>query len=114
VLRTGLKDVAKAAARFGVTLTTGEKLECDRVLLATGGNRSNAGLAIAAQLGHTIEPPVPSLFTFHVDDPRLNDLAGVSVESAVTTVSGTALKERGPLLVTHWGLSGPAVLKLSA
>jgi predicted Rossmann fold flavoprotein len=57
---------------------------------------------------------VPSLFTFHIDDPRLKELAGVSVENAATAVPGTSLKERGPLLVTHWGLSGPAVLKLSA
>jgi predicted Rossmann fold flavoprotein len=57
---------------------------------------------------------VPSLFTFHIKDPRLQDIPGVSVEDAATAVPGTALAERGPLLVTHWGLSGPAVLKLSA
>jgi predicted Rossmann fold flavoprotein len=99
---------------FNLLLTTGETIACDRLLLATGGNKSNAGLVIAAQFGHTIEPPVPSLFTFHIDDPRLKELSGVSVPEAATAVRGTALKERGPLLVTHWGLSGPAVLKLSA
>ena len=104
----------KINGAFSVELTTGEVVECDRLLLATGGNRSNAGLEIAARLGHAIEPPVPSLFTFHIKDPRLAGLAGVSVESAVTAVRGTALKESGPLLITHWGLSGPAVLKLSA
>lgn len=114
VLRTGLKAVARTSAGFQVTLTTGEVVSCDRLMLATGGNKSNTGFAIAAQLGHTIEPPVPSLFTLHIDDPRLKELSGVSVEEAVTAVRGTALKERGPLLITHWGLSGPAVLKLSA
>lgn len=114
VLRTGLKTVARKGDGFEIGLTTGEVVTCDRLMLATGGNKSNAGLTIAAQLGHTIEPPVPSLFTFHVDDPRLKELAGVSVENAATAVPGTSLKERGPLLVTHWGLSGPAVLKLSA
>jgi predicted Rossmann fold flavoprotein len=127
VLRTGIKQVDGAlrapsgeTARgahgppFQVTLTTGEVVECDRLMLATGGNRSNAGFTIAAQFGHTIEPPVPSLFTFHVDDPRLKELSGVSVAEAATAVRGTTLKERGPLLITHWGLSGPAVLKLSA
>ncbi|SDS03388.1 NAD(P)/FAD-dependent oxidoreductase [Opitutus sp. GAS368] len=114
VLRTGLKTAVKTARGFQVALTTGEVVDCDRLLLATGGNKSNAGLEIAARLGHTIEPPVPSLFTFHIDDPRLKELAGISVEEAVTAVRGTTLKERGPLLVTHWGLSGPAVLKLSA
>ena len=114
VLRTGLKAAVKTTRGFQVTLTNGETVDCDRLMLATGGNKSNAGLEIAARLGHTIEPPVPSLFTFHIDDPRLKELAGISVEEAVTAVRSTALKERGPLLVTHWGLSGPAVLKLSA
>lgn len=99
---------------FAITLTTGETVRCDRLLLATGGNQANAGFGIARQFGHAIEPPVPSLFTFHIDDPRLKDLAGVSVEAAATAVRGTKLQERGPLLVTHWGLSGPAILKLSA
>jgi predicted Rossmann fold flavoprotein len=114
VLRTGLRAVARTAAGFAVTLTTGETAGCDRLMLATGGNKSNAGFEIAGRLGHTIEPPVPSLFTFHVDDPRLKELSGVSVGEAVTAVRGTTLRERGPLLITHWGLSGPAVLKLSA
>ncbi len=114
VLRTGIRGMSREGDEFQVSLTNGETVTAGRVLLATGGNKSNAGLTIAAQFGHTIEPPVPSLFTFHVDDPRLKELAGVSVENAVTTVPGTALKERGPLLITHWGFSGPAVLKLSA
>lgn len=103
-----------AHARFRLSLTTGETAAADRLVLATGGNKSNAGFTIAAAFGHPIEPPVPSLFTFHVADPRLHGLAGVSVEDAATAVPGTKLRERGPLLITHWGLSGPAVLKLSA
>ncbi|RXK54790.1 NAD(P)/FAD-dependent oxidoreductase [Oleiharenicola lentus] len=100
---------------FTLRLTTGETVTADRVLLAAGGNRSNAGFTIAAQFGHTIEPTVPSLFTFNIKDPRLTDLAGVSVEEAATEVVGQkALRERGPVLVTHWGLSGPGILKLSA
>jgi predicted Rossmann fold flavoprotein len=99
---------------FKATLTTGETVACDRLLLATGGNKTNAGFEFARRLGHTVEPPVPSLFTFHIKDPRLQDLSGVSVENAATVVRGTNLKETGPLLVTHWGLSGPAVLKISA
>lgn len=99
---------------FRLTLTSGAIVTCDRLLLATGGNKTNAGFEFARQLGHGIEPPVPSLFTFHIKDPRLQELSGVSVEFATTAVPGTALKESGPLLITHWGLSGPAVLKLSA
>ena len=130
VLRTGIKIVecvapdalstatanALGATRstFKITLTTGDVVPCDRLLLATGGNKANTGFAIARQFGHTIEPPVPSLFTFHVADPRLRELSGVSVGEVVTAVRGTKLKEHGPMLITHWGLSGPAVLKLSA
>jgi predicted Rossmann fold flavoprotein len=120
VRRTMPADVRAAAEaasgqnQFAVELTTGATIACDRLLLATGGNRSNAGFEFARQLGHTIVPPVPSLFTFHVDDPRLKDLSGVAVGEAATAVRGTPLRERGPLLITHWGLSGPAVLKLSA
>jgi len=117
VIRThcGVKSVARAnGGGFALTTTTGETVTVDRLLLATGGNKASAGFTIAAQFGHAIEPPVPSLFTFHVDDPRLKELSGVSVDDAVTAVTGTTLKERGPLLVTHWGLSGPAILKLSA
>lgn len=99
---------------FRVTLTDGAEVECDRLLLATGGNRASAGFTIAQQLGHTIEPLVPSLFTFHIDDARLNGLSGLSVENTAVRVPGTKLAESGPLLVTHWGLSGPAILKLSA
>jgi predicted Rossmann fold flavoprotein len=69
---------------------------------------------IAEALGHTIEPLVPSLFTFHIDDPRLIGLSGVSLENATASVGGTKLRQSGPLLITHWGLSGPAILKLSA
>jgi hypothetical protein len=71
-------------------------------------------LAIAQSLGHTIESPVPSLFTFHIDDARLQGLEGVSVIDATSRLPGTRISARGPALVTHWGLSGPAILKLSA
>jgi hypothetical protein len=69
---------------------------------------------LAVSLGHTLEPPVPSLFTFHLETPWLRELAGISVESADASVPGTELRERGALLVTHTGLSGPAILRLSA
>lgn len=100
----------------GLTLTLSDEttVECDRLLLATGGNRGSAGLTIAAALGHAIEPPVPSLFTFHIDDRRLEQISGVAVENVTVRVAGSKLAESGPLLVTHWGLSGPAILKLSA
>ncbi|MBD2541932.1 NAD(P)/FAD-dependent oxidoreductase [Coleofasciculus sp. FACHB-SPT36] len=99
---------------FEIQLKSGEIFKCDRILLATGSNPQ--GYRWAKTLGHTIEPPVPSLFTFTISDTRLQDLAGVSVESARLRlgVGKTQLEQIGPLLITHWGLSGPAALKLSA
>ena len=90
-----------------------EKISGDKLLLATGGCRAAAAGQIAASLGHQIEPPVPSLFTFQIEMPWLRSLAGVSAD-AEASVPVAKLRERGPLLVTHWGLSGPAVLKISA
>ncbi|MSU22535.1 MAG: NAD(P)/FAD-dependent oxidoreductase [Opitutus sp.] len=119
VTSMGVRKVERVAREgappdFWLTLTDNSGVRCERLLLATGGNKSSAGLTIAEALGHRIMPPVPSLFTFHIDDPRLIGLSGVSVENAVVSVPGTKLRTDGPLLITHWGLSGPAVLKLSA
>ena len=91
-----------------------ETLACDQLLLAIGGCRTPALGQLAVSLGHTLEPPVPSLFTFHVNTPWLRELAGVSVETVEVSVPETKLRERGALLATHWGLSGPAALRLSA
>jgi predicted Rossmann fold flavoprotein len=114
VTSLGVRTVERAGGGFGLTLTNGENVRSERLLLATGGNRASAGFTIAEKLGHTIEPLVPSLFTFHIDDARLIGLSGVAVENAAVSVRGSKLKVSGPLLITHWGLSGPAVLKLSA
>jgi len=84
------------------------KTHCDKLLLATGGCRAAVAGQLAVSLGHTLEPPVPSLFTFQIETPWLRLLAGVSAEAEVS-VPVAKLRERGPLLVTHWGLSGPAI-----
>ena len=97
---------------FALELSTGAQMDCDRVVWAAGGCRSEGHPAVA--LGHSLVSPVPSLFTFHIDSPWLRDLPGVSVASVQLSVPGTDLKECGPLLVTHTGLSGPCVLRLSA
>ena len=83
-------------------------------LLATGGCRTAAAGDVAVSLGHTLEPPVPSLFTFQLETPWLRELAGISVESVDASVPDMELRERGALLVTHSGLSGPVILRLSA
>jgi hypothetical protein len=90
------------------------KIICDKLLLATGGCRTPALGQLAVSLGHTLEPPVPSLFAFHIATPWLRELAGISVELVEASVPGAGLGERGALLVTHWGLSGPVILRLSA
>jgi predicted Rossmann fold flavoprotein len=100
------------APRFEVELKSGESFKCDRILLATGSNPS--GFKWAKELGNTVEQPVPSLFTFNISDSRIKDLAGISVPNAKVKLPGAKLEQSGPLLITHWGLSGPAVLKLSA
>ncbi|MBE9052832.1 NAD(P)/FAD-dependent oxidoreductase [Nostocales cyanobacterium LEGE 11386] len=102
-------------AGFEIILKSGETKKCDRLLLATGSNP--VGYKIAKDFGHHIEPPVPSLFTFNIPDPKLRSLAGVSVNPVQLRLSVDGkpqLEQTGPLLITHWGMSGPAVLKLSA
>lgn len=112
---TPVTAVNRKNAGFEILLKSGETKECDRLLLATGS--SLAGYKIARELGHDIQPPVPSLFTFNIADPQLRELAGISVSSVNLRLSNsgkTSLQQTGPLLITHWGVSGPAVLKLSA
>ncbi len=99
---------------FKLALSNGETLACDRLLLATGGCRTDHGCALATSLGHAVEAPVPSLFTFHIEEPWLRHLAGVSVAVVEASVPGTKLREQGPLLATHSGVSGPVILRLSA
>ena len=100
---------------FEVVLKSGQVLQCDRLLLASGS--SHVGYQIAKSLGHDVESPVPSLFTFNVVDNQLRELAGISadlVRLRLVVEGKSQLEQTGPLLITHWGLSGPAVLKLSA
>lgn len=101
--------------QFRVMLRGGGVVVGDRLLLATGS--SPQGHHIAATLGHQIEPPVPSLFTLQLSDPRLQGLAGITVDPVhihLQPPDGQRLEQVGALLITHWGISGPAVLKLSA
>jgi predicted Rossmann fold flavoprotein len=113
LLNHGVEAVTRLTeGGFEVRLAAREPIRCERLLLATGGYGGSAALGCA--LGHTLEAPVPSLFTFHHRTPWLEDLAGVSVAAVEASVPGTGLMQHGPLLVTHGGLSGPAILVLSA
>lgn len=111
---TGIDKIKDATQPFQLDFKDSASEEFDRVLVATGS--SPAGYQIAASLGHKIIPPVPSLFTFKIRDERLQGLAGISFPEAELTleVGDNTLEQRGPLIITHWGLSGPTVLKLSA
>lgn len=114
-LNCAVESVQKnMAGRFELKISGGEKIFCDKLLLATGGCRAAAAGQLAVSLGHSLVPPVPSLFTFQIETPWLRPLAGISVADAELAIPAVKLRERGPLLVTHWGLSGPAILKMSA
>jgi predicted Rossmann fold flavoprotein len=112
--RRGIDAVRLRDSHFELTLAGGKVTMCDRLLLATGGTRSRSGELLARSLGHTLLPPVPSLFSFHVANSWLRTLPGVSVQNVEASVAGTRLRERGALLITHQGVSGPAILRLSA
>lgn len=90
----------------------GGKLKADRIVFATGS--SPATWKVLASIGLSISAIVPSLFTFNITDPRIDGLQGISFEHAEVKVAGDKLSEEGALLITHWGMSGPAILKLSA
>ncbi|RIJ41706.1 BaiN/RdsA family NAD(P)/FAD-dependent oxidoreductase [Pontibacter oryzae] len=100
--------------KFILHLLGGESIATDRVMVATGGNPKSQSYDWLRQLGHTIKEPVPSLFTFNVPGSPLKELQGVSVPHARVRIASQKLEYEGPLLITHWGYSGPAVLKLSA
>ncbi len=110
---TTITAVNKTTSGFSLVTKQGQELVVDKLLLATGSNPT--GHRWAKQLGHLIAPLAPSLFTFKINDPRLTGLAGVAVKTATVSLhKNQQLTHTGPVLITHWGLSGPAILKLSA
>ena len=109
------------ARRCGIEIRTETKIDSldllsgyDFVAVTTGGSPKAEGLRWLGDMGHELEPPVPSLFTFQIADEALHALMGTVVEDVVTMIPGTKLRAQGPLLITHWGMSGPAILKLSS
>lgn len=98
-----------------IILTTKEdEFTFDKVIIATGGSPKKEGFQWLEKLGHKIVDPVPSLFTFNMPKEPITQLMGVVANQVLVSIPGTKLKSTGPLLVTHWGMSGPAILKLSA
>ena len=101
--------------RKGVRVGSLDQLrDFDNVVVTTGGSPKGDGLRWLAVLGHEIETPVPSLFSFSIADEHLHALQGTVVNDVTAMLVGTKIRATGPLLITHWGVSGPAILKLSS
>ncbi len=111
LLQEGIDHIEKQGERFSLSLHSGKQIQASSLIFATGS--SFQGWEMLRSLGHTITPPVPSLFTYPIPTSPLLSLSGIAVEDVEVSFS-KGKKVRGPLLLTHWGFSGPAVLKLSA
>lgn len=114
LLNQSVKEIQKDTDHFIINTTT-ETFSAEKLVVATGSNPKIWQLLEG--LGHTVVPAVPSLFTFNIKDSRIIDLPGLSTDASVEVLDGkgkTVLESNGPLLITHWGMSGPAILKLSA
>lgn len=101
-------------SKFQLTLKSGAHLISDFLYIATGGYPKAEHYEWLQRIGHPIQTPAPSLFTFNIADKNLHELMGVTIERARVKITGSKLQEEGPVLITHWGLSGPAILRLSA
>lgn len=109
-----VQELAVDNSRFAVHLANGQLLTANFVVVACGGYPKVSMFKWLQNLGHSFSEPVPSLFTFNLPKHPITQLMGVSVENARVKIQGSKLVEEGPILITHWGLSGPAVLRLSS
>lgn len=114
LLNSDVQTIEQHQNIWQLQLQNGRQLQANYLCIASGGHPKLQQFGWLAATGHTIEPPLPSLFTFNMPGNPITQLMGVSVEHALVKVQGTKLQSEGPLLITHWGMSGPAVLKLSA
>ena len=111
----GVNSIEKKDNVFEIKFKGNELVyQYDKLIIATGGSPKRSGLEWLEKLGHKIEDPVPSLFTFNMPNEDITKLMGIVVKETKTSIQGTKLKSDGPLLITHWGMSGPSILKLSA
>ncbi|MDY0153557.1 MAG: NAD(P)/FAD-dependent oxidoreductase [Prevotella sp.] len=108
------KTIQTEDGRFMLYFKNGQTQIFDRVAITTGGSPNINDLNHLRELGHEIETPIPSLFTFNIADKKVLALMGTVVNPVMTSISSTKFRSQGPLLVTHWGFSGPAILKLSS
>ncbi len=112
--KKGVKKINPITDKIELTFLDDTIQLFDKVVVATGGALKRKNLEWLEKLGHQIEDPVPSLFTFNMPNESITKLMGIVVEKTLVNIQGTKLKSDGPLLITHWGMSGPAILKLSA
>jgi len=111
----GLKTVDRVeGSGFELGTSDAERIRCKQLLVTLGGTRNRFGADLAEQFGHRVRVAAPSLFTFKIQDDRIDGLQGLSVPDAEVSIVGMKLKANGPVLITHWGLSGPGILRVSA
>jgi predicted Rossmann fold flavoprotein len=110
--QTDVINIRKTSKGDWTVIASDKEFHAIAVIVCSGS--SNSVWKIIKSIGHTIEPPIPSIFTFNIKDKRINDIPGISVLDAEIKIEGTKLKSSGPLLMTHWGMSGPGILKISA
>lgn len=112
-LKSPVDKIEKVSQGFLIHMGNNTE-KVDKVIVTSGGSPKMEGFQMYKALGHEINPPIPSLFTFNAPGEDLIKMPGISVPNAHVKLEGTKLSYEGPLLITHWGVSGPAVLKLSA
>jgi len=116
LLKNGVKELSRINDKIEISFLDIDKKNqvFDKVIIATGGSSQKKGLVWLEKLGHEIKDPVPSLFTFNMPEENITKLMGIVVDNPLISFQGEKFTTTGPLLITHWGMSGPAVLKLSA
>ena len=114
MMNAEVKRIIQQNELFEIELTGARQISTDSICVACGGYNKSVAFDWIRQVGHTIEDPVPSLFTFNMPDHPIRELMGIVLPAAQVKIPGTKLSEKGPVLVTHWGLSGPTILRLSA
>lgn len=114
VLETRIVEIVPNHSKLELHFKESKPLSFDKVIVATGGSPKRKGLEWLEKLNHHIEEPVPSLFTFNMPLEVITKLMGVVVENTIVSIQGEKIQAVGPLLITHWGMSGPAIIKLSS
>lgn len=110
----GVSSILPQQNHFNLMCENGGEFSARKILVAMGGHPQSSAYNLIQNTGHTLVAPIPSLFTFNDSEKEFKDLMGVAVPNAIVKIAGTKFSQQGPVLITHWGLSGPAVIKLSS